>query len=306
MSRLYSLYELAGTEQAKIAAGVVVPNGLPSGIGLERLCPGGIPRDKVTAVFADEGTFKTTLVTHMMYSIATAGHRVVNVTLEDSAELCAHRALGRISGVSFGRIAGGVLDEAEKAAVLAAERSEAMRNIYVVDEIEPTMERALAAARAVPGCAAVIVDYIQLLDGGRDQKTTLEGAVRAAQLFAKNSRIAVVLVSQRIKVDEDTRADPRPRTGDMFGSSAMRMGVKLAVGLFRPWAYCKVPVNAKGPYGPYAKWLSSGIDGAREAYQNLLEVHVTKNVLGPGGAYHVLVQPETGLVTPYTVEGFGV
>ena len=303
MSNLYSLAELAGREQAKLAAGEVRPNGLASGIGLERLCPGGIPRDKVTAVYADEGTFKTTLTTHMMHSIAAAGHKVVNVSLEDSAELCAHRALGRMSGVSFGRINGGVLSEEERARVVAAQLSDAMQNIFVVDDVEPTMDRALAAARAVPGCAALVVDYIQLLDDGKDQKSTLDASVRKAQLFAKSSRIAVILVSQRVKVDDQHREDPRPQTKDMFGSSAMRMGVKLAVGLFRPWNYCKVPTNAKGAYGPYVKWISSNPDNA-EVYKDLLEVHVTKNVLGPPGAYHVLVHPETGVIEPYTVEGF--
>jgi hypothetical protein len=176
--------------------------------------------------------------------------------------------------------------------------------MYVVDDIEPTMERCMAAALAVPGCQALFIDYVQLLDG-KDQKTTLEEAMKSAQLFAKRNRIGVVLVSQRKTVDQEgpRAASPRPVTGDMFGSSALRMGTKLAVGLFRPWMWCKVPTQAKGPYGPYVRWLGSHPDHV-DLYPNLLEVHVTKQVCGPPGAYHVIVQPETGAITPYRIEGF--
>lgn len=304
MSRLYTLYELAGAEQDRLRSGQPMERGLPSGIGLECLVPGGVPRDKVTTVFSDEGTFKTTLVTQMQYSMAQEGP-VVSVSLEDSVQLCTHRMLGRISGVSFGRIHGGLLTDEERAVVAAADLSAVMRNMYVVDDLdEPTMQRCMDAALAVPGCRALFIDYVQLLDG-KDQKTTLEQAMQAAQLFAKRHRIAVVMVSQRKAIDMEgqRREQPRPVTGDMFGSSALRMGTKLAVGLFRPWMWCKVPTQTKGPYGPYVRWLSAHPDHV-DLYPNILEVHVTKQVCGPPGAYHVLVQPETGVITPYRIEGF--
>ncbi len=112
-------------------------------------------------------------------------------------------------------------------------------------------------------------------------------------------------MSQRKTIDQEGNraSSPRPVTGDMFGSSALRMGTKLAVGLFRPWSWCKVPTQVKGPYGPYVRWLSSHPDHI-EMYPNILEVHVTKQVCGPPGAYHVLVEPETGVIKPYRMEGF--
>jgi replicative DNA helicase len=304
LSRLYTLYELAGAEQERLRSGQPQEQGLSSGIGLECLVPGGIPRDKVTAVYSDEGTFKTTLVTQMQYSMAHDGP-VVGVSLEDSVQLCTHRLLGRASGISFGRIHGGLLSDDERLKVADCRLNAAMKNMYIVDDIEPTIERCFAAALAVPGCRALFIDYIQLLQGSGDQKSVLDHAVTASQRFAKQHSIAVVMVSQRKTIDQEgaRRDNPRPVTGDMFGSSAMRMGVKCAVGLFRPWSWCKAPTQIKGPYGPYVKWLSSHPQHV-ELYPNLLEVHVTKQVCGPPGAYHVLVDPETGVITPYSVEGF--
>lgn len=302
MSKLFTLHELAAEEQGKLRSGVVQERGLPSGVGLECLVPGGVPRDKVTCLFSDEGNFKTTVATQMMYTMASEGP-VVSISLEDSAQLCTHRMLGRASGVNFGRIHGGLLTEAERAVVSEAYLSPAMRNIFIADDVEPTMERCMAAALAVPGCLALFIDYVQLLDG--DQKTTIENAMKSAQLFAKRYRIGVVLVSQRKTIDmEGNRRDnPRPVTGDMFGSSALRMGTKLAIGLFRPWSWVKSPTTPKGPYAMYTKWMSAN-PAHIELYPNILEVHITKQVAGPPGAYHVLVQPETGVITPYDLRAY--
>ena len=301
MSQLHTLHELAGAEQALIRSGAVLQTGMPSGVGLEKLVPGGVPVDKVTMVFADEGGFKTTLITQMQWAMASVGP-VVNVSLEDSAQLCAHRLLGRLSGVSFGRIHGGTLSPDERCRVGSAALSEVMRNMHIVDDVEPRIERCFAAAKAVAGCRALFIDYIQLLEGPY-QKTTLDEALRACQRFAIQTKIAVVLVSQRKTIDMEgpRRDNPRPVSSDMFGSSSMRMCAKLAVGLFRPWSYCKVPTSVKGPYGPYAKWLSSAPDNI-DIYPYLLEVHCTKNFAGPPGAYVVRVYPDTGIIEPFYLE----
>ena len=304
MSTLHTLWDWAVLEQGKLRAGDVKPRGLPSGVGLESLVVGGIPRDKVTTLYADEGSFKTTMVTQIMLSIAAVGP-VVCISLEDSAELASHRLLGRVSGVSFGSIHGGVLTDEQRIAVAGAELLPAMRNIHIVDDIEPTMERCLDAARSIKGCRALIVDYIQLLEGAGDQKTTLDRAMKLAQRFAITNKIAVICVSQRKTIDmEGARRDnPRPVTADMFGSSTMRMATKLAIGLFRPWTWAKAPTSAKGPYGVYTKWMSANPEHI-PLYPNILEVHITKQVAGPPGAYWVLVHPETGIIEPYDMRGY--
>ncbi len=299
MSKLYSLHDLVGYEQDNLRNGIKPIPGLDSGVGLEVLVPGGVPRDKVSIIFADEGMMKTTMVTQMQYTMAARGP-VVAISLEDSATLCAHRILGRLSGVSFGRIHGGLLSPEETAAVLAAERSPSLANYFVVDDIEPTIDQCFKAALAIPGCQALFIDYVQMLQGPGDLKSVLDNAVVASQRFARQHKIAVVMVSQRKTIDmEGARRDnPRPVTGDMFGSSSLRMGVKLAVGLFRPWTWAKCPTSVKGPYGMYVKWLSANTAHI-DMYPQVLEVHVTKQVAGPSGAYHVLVNSETGEIKPY-------
>ncbi len=294
MSQLQNLFDVAQHELGCIRAGKATLTGLPSGVGLERLVPGGIPKKLVTAVYSDEGSFKTTLCAQMMYSMAAAGHTVLNVTLEDSAALVAHRYLARLSGVSYGRIHGGVTNAEETAIVARTQLSEAASRVFIVDDIEARWDRVVAAVDAVPGLDCLVVDYLQMF--GRDP-TVLDSVVYGAQALAKERNIAIILVSQRTKVEKDD-ANPRPKTANMFGSSAIRFGVKLAIGVFRPWMHCPLPSSPKGPYGPYCRFISAN-PAHLEVYPNILEVHVTKSLLGPMGAMWVRVYPETGIIEPF-------
>lgn len=296
MSSLYTLADVTNSELERIRRGDVQQAGLPSGMGLEHLVPGGIPKKLVTAVYADEATFKTSLVAQMIYAMSVAGYRVLNITLEDSAELVSHRYLARRTGVAYGKIHGGALSAAEQELVMAAEVSPEAGRVLIVDDLEPRWERVVAAVDAVGPLDCLVIDYLQMF--GRDP-ATLDAIVYGCQALAKARNIAIIIISQRTKVDKDN-PDPRPKTSDMFGSSAIRFGVKLAIGLFRPWVYCKAPTSPKGPYGPYCRFVSAN-PAHVEIYPNILEVHVTKNLLGPGGAIWCRVTPETGVIEPFNM-----
>jgi hypothetical protein len=238
-------------------------------------------------------------VAQVAVTAAQAGHRVINVTLEDSAQLYSHRFLARLSGVPFGLIHNNLLTEQQRERVLATRVLPYAANIRVVDDVEPRWDRVQAGVKACGGCDLLILDYVQML--GRDP-SVLDQAVFGAQMFAKENNMAIIFISQQVKHDK-ADDNPRPKTENMFGSSALRMGTKVAIGLFRPSDHCKAPTNAKGPYGNYVRWISSHPDHA-ELYPNLLEVHITKNYAGPAAAYHVLVEADTGLITPYEIPGF--
>lgn len=298
---MHRLSDLAVAELARLASGTPEPAGLPSGIGLERFVPGGIPRDKVTILFADTGTFKTTVSNHILTTMAAAHHKVLSVSLEDSAQLTAQRYLSQCAGVGYGALSGGIVsagDLASLARVSSSQRSlDIASRVYLTDDIEPTFDRVLAAVRAVPDCAAVVVDYLQLLADARDLKETLDGAVLKAKHAAKTMNVAMILVSQQRVDRRDFAENPRPQMGDLFGSSAMRTGGKLVVALFRPWMHSRMPMGSKGPYAPYARFCSANPENP-ELYPGLVEVHVLKNVAGPVGMTTIHVDGPTGAVTP--------
>lgn len=294
-----SLYDVIETELGVIASNDS-PKGLPCGLNLEAVVPGGIPRDKVTCIFADAGTFKTTLKNQLIVSMAEAGHNVLDVSLEDSCELTAHRYISRHTGIPYGRIAGGVLTPQEKATIASLPKSllEAAKRIHTGDDLAPRIGDIIRESRRLlysVGLSAVVVDYLQLLDG--HQKETLDEAMRMGQLAAKRDKVAYIFLSQ-IKQDVIHREDPRPLLQDMLGSSAMRTASKLAIGLFRPWSHMPYPLDDNGPYGPYSKLCRMHPRGT-ELYPNLLECWIVKNVLGVSRQVLFLeVLPEQGIIQP--------
>lgn len=293
-----TLRDVLDSELRRLAEGLR-PTGLPSGIGLERRIPGGLLGDKITCLFADPGNFKTTTKNHMLLAMAEAGYRVLDASLEDTPELTAQCYMSRCTDISYGAIAGGTISPAEVPIIRDALDYEIPKNVIVLpDDIEPTADAIIAYARETK-VRCVAVDYIQLLEGYGSEKQILDDAVKKFAKFAKQEKVAPLLVSQQ-KQRDNTRSDPRPRLDDMFGSSAMRIHAKCVIGLFRPWNHWKNPPpnpnpGATVPYGMYSKFLAADMDHAK-VYPDLLEAWLLKNRLGRTGAMHLRVHGDTGFV----------
>lgn len=298
-----TLSDVLGVELARLQAGIR-PTGLPSGIGLERRVPGGILGDKITAIFAEPGNFKTTLKNNILLAMASAGFRVLDASLEDLPELTAHRYMARHSGVGYGEIAGGTAAQVDIDRIGLTLDHTAAKNIFVPpDDMAPTVGAITELALAT-NADCVAVDYVQLLGsdtGLNAEKQILDDAVKRFQRFARVTKTAVLLISQQKQQSDEYRANPRPNLNDMLGSSAMRIGAKLVIGLFRPWNKCKAPTQAKGPYAMYQRYLTEDPDRI-SIYPEILEAWVLKNVLGNIGAMHLRVHPETGYIENFDDE----
>jgi replicative DNA helicase len=307
-----TLADVARTEVDAIRAGLAEVVGLNTGLGIERVCPTGIPLDKVTTVFGETGNFKTTLVSNLAWNIAAAGHKVLCISWEDSNQLSAQRMLARQSGVGYGRIAARTLDSSERGSIGVGDVETAGR-IIMADSVEPTIEAVVRLGRyykRTKGVAAIVIDYLQLLDGKGTQKQILDDAVQAAQRSAAQDRIAYIFVSQ-VRADVSGRkaedGGPRPTLDDCLGSSAMRIGTKLGLGVFRPWKYCRVP-TARGAYSEYhalaAGWPEGKEDFLKNIYPRILEIGVSKNVLGEAPVViPCLVELATGRIEPFDTMG---
>lgn len=281
--------------------------GLPSGVGIERFVPGGIPRDKVTVIFGEQGNYKTTVKNAVLFSLAKAGHTCLDVSLEDSSSLTVARYAAQVHGVPYGRIASGE----EKVPEFAAEDKVVLGRIIDGSQASPKMSDIVSLAKT-SDVSAVFVDYVQLLDGCSEDHTELANSMRLAQLSAARDRIAYILVSQ-VKQDVHARAisrdkqgrplgSPRPTIRDCFGSAAISTSAKLGLGVFRPWAYCPAPTSEVGPFGEYCQWLNNhlNLEKACQDYENMLELIVDKNVLGESPKIvRLLVDRPTGKLDVY-------
>lgn len=305
--KLPTLADCATAEIARIkSTSLQELQGLPTGLGIERVVPGGIPRGKVTTVFGESGNFKTTVKNNIVLGIAEAGYRVLDVSLEDADELTAHRFLAKQTGLNYGRISAGALTEGDREKLELSEQAISIgKNVILAGEILPNIDEIIRTARAYKhrgGLDAVVVDYVQLLESRNpraSQKEVLDEIMRKSQLAAKRDNMAYIIVSQ-VKQDVDMRTDHSPRITDMVGSSAMRTASKLSIGVFRPGLYHDTPPKGS----PYAKVVANH-PGGLETYKNILELHFLKNVLGePRVVVHCLVNPGTGQIKPFDMRTY--
>lgn len=303
-SKLPTLEKVIDDELRALSNPVQV--GLPTGVGLESVVPGGIPIDRVTTIFGESGSFKSTVKNAIVHAVASAGHVVVDCSFEDSNALTAARWIARDTGISYGAIAARQCGRMDR---YAYPSKAAAGKVIAAGDMAPTVEEVIRVARQykrVAGARAVVVDYVQLLEGGSSQKDTLDEAMRRFQILAKRENLAVILVSQ-VKQDQGMvqyrRSDPRPQVHDMLGSSALRTGTKLAIGVYRPYNFCRVPLDDDGPNSMYVQLRNNWPDGPEAfdaVYPELLELHVAKQVAGvaPTRVY-ARVRPETGVITPF-------
>ena len=265
--------------------------GLGPTLGIEKVVPGGIPRDKVTILYGETGNLKTTTKDNLIDAIASRGERVLNFSLEDSAELTAQCFLARASGVPLSRIATKSLskDDLERIRDVSITSLAAAKNVLVVGDVPPTIDEVIRLARQHQrsgGLAAVFIDYLQLLDLGRsDERFGLTEAVKACQRASRRDKVAYVLVSQVNEKNKDqSRPDHRPRLEDAFGARFIGHGAKLALGIFRPWKYW--PHNPElADRSQYYQDLVAKHPRGKQLYPGMVEIWINKNRLGEDGVF---------------------
>lgn len=300
-----TLGSVVGKEVAGTLSASGEPLGLPTGWGVDRWIPGGLPRSKVVMLFADTGSFKTTAVNQLMFNLARNAYQGLLIPLEDSDELTAHRWMSRMSGVHYGRIAGGVCNAAErqKISLLSPGDWAHLDNIRSADGIEPNIDhilRAVASAKARGGLDYVIVDYMQLLEGRGSPQDIITRAMKKAANAAKRYNIVWIFLSQQNEKNMH-RTDPRPHLVDLFGSGSMKQMAKTVFALFRPHEHWPKPTMNHPLHGMYAKFIERNAYGA-DMYENLIELWMLKNVLGRKKSMQVLVaKPEVGILDPVDI-----
>lgn len=306
--KLPTLAEVTRTEVAHILRGEQ-QCGLPCGLGIERVVPGGLPTDKVTILFGESGNFKTTVKNAMMFNLAAAGYTVLDAGLEDSNELTSQRYLSRKTSIPYGEFSAADNIDAKRTAQLNAfEPEELASRIILGGELSPNIDEIIRLARYYKrecGLHAVFIDYIQLLEGParRDERTQLTHVMRRCQNAAKRDKIAYILVSQ-INQKVDYRDDKRPLENDLFGSSTIKQFAKLILGVYRPSKYSYEPERSSRHYLDQRYYELHASDPAfADEYARLLELHVLKNVVGETAIVHADVDAPTGVVTESGIRG---
>jgi replicative DNA helicase len=290
-----------------LSRGEVINTGIPLGMGMNKLIPGGIPIGLVALLAGDTGAGKSTVVREMVAAAAQEGHGCIVFSLEDPAQLYVQRSLAASLDIpSVDLITRERLSESHRRLLHGAGEGNTpdwMDRVLIDDraglrmsDVAREVARMKRQLHLEPGKGVlVVVDYLQILasEGNLSTNDSLKETLKIAQKLAKREKVALLFVSQfntEYERDAKDNNDPRPRMSYIYGAKTAAMFCKTIIALHRPAKYCRSPIKGRH-YFPQEE----EVPPTPEQWERTIEFWVLKNIRGPEDRY-VTVDwtPETG------------
>nr|MBS0038171.1 replicative DNA helicase [Saprospiraceae bacterium] len=232
------LEELAGKEDGL--------TGVPSGFtGLDRYTSGWHPSDLVILA-ARPGMGKTAFAMCLARNAALEHNRPVAVfSLEMSALQLTQRMISMEAGISGEKLRNGKLDESEWARLHSAIDRLGNVPMYIDDTAGINIFELRAKCRRLKmqhDIQLVLIDYLQLMSGGVDNKKgnreqEISAISRALKGMAKELNVPVIALSQLSRAVETRSGSKRPQLSDLRESGAIEQDADIVTFLYRPDYY---------------------------------------------------------------------
>jgi len=208
---------------------------------------------------------KTGLGYSFALNAAKSGHGVVVASLEMSAKQLAMRALATAASVDLSRIRQRTTNGPERERLrshAARTRSLPITYLEAADQTGLSIARDVRKHHAQGHCDLLLIDYLQLIESGRDGS---ENRVQEVSTISRNLKklalelqIPVIVLSQLSRAVE-TRPNHRPQLSDLRESGAIEQDADIIMFIYRDEYYtkdaCKEPgvaeiIIAKQRNGP--------------------------------------------------------
>lgn len=231
--------------EAVIASGtpeVGIPTGYPS---IDTFA-GGLNKTDLVVIGGRTSMGKTSLAMNIVINIARRERRPILVfSLEMQARQLHRRTVATLSGVDANILKRRVPDDEE--ARLLREGIEQLEYlpIHFFDQSDQSIGLIRAQAsrltRELGGVSAIVVDYLQLVNGGgsSENRTQEVGAVaRGLKNLAKELECPVIALAQ-LGRNLENREDKRPRLSDLRESGSIEAEADQVIFIYRPEYYTK-------------------------------------------------------------------
>lgn len=209
---------------------------------LDRLT-GGLQRSDLLILAARPSMGKTAFALGMAYGAALQHGRTVGIfSLEMSAEQLVQRLLATETGVDSHRLRLGMIDDSEWDRISRAFGRLSEANIFIDDAANASIMDVRSKARrlqAEHGLDLLIVDYLQLMSGGRrsdNRVNEIAEISRGLKGLARELNIPVVALSQLSRAVE-TRSDHRPMLSDLRESGSIEQDADIVMFIYRDEKY---------------------------------------------------------------------
>lgn len=246
---------IGGLERlTKAAEGPEGIMGVPTGfLDLDKVI-GGLQPGNLIVVAARPSMGKTALALCMAEHAALNEERSVAIfSLEMSGDELIQRLLSSTAIVDAGRIRSGRLAPEDWSRVgRAADRLSAAR--LFIDDSEGVslgeMRTKCRRLKSREGLDLLIVDYIQLMEGGTSRREEsrvqeISAISRGLKMLARDLEVPVIVVSQ-LNRSPDARNDKRPMLSDLRESGAIEQDADLVLMIYRDEYYNPETSEDKG------------------------------------------------------------
>ncbi|WP_161604232.1 replicative DNA helicase [Roseiconus nitratireducens] len=190
---------------------------------------GGLLPSRLYVIAARPGVGKSSLAQQVGEAIAANNQGVLFISLEMSRQEIAARYLAKRCGINGKQLAAHAVSAADLQVIEKAAQ-DARSLPFLISE--PNGRRATLAAicaearvrKTTDGIAAIVVDYLQIIEPTHPRQTEYEKVTEATRAFKQLSRelgIPVVLLSQLNRQTEAGTKPRAPRLGDLRSSGSI-------------------------------------------------------------------------------------
>lgn len=225
--------------------------GIPTGFtDLDRLTA-GFHENQLIIVAARPGMGKTVFALNVATNVAmNTGKTVALFNLEMDAEQLANRILSSVGQIEGKKFMSGKFNNDDWTKLNEAISQLNNAKIYINDTPGVTIGEIRSKCRRLAssenGLGIVIIDYLQLVSGGKNYGTNRQQEVsdisRALKVMALELKVPVIALSQ-LSRNVETREDKRPLMSDLRESGSLEQDADIVAFLYRDSYYKKASVE---------------------------------------------------------------
>ena len=217
--------------------------GLPTGYPDLDALTGGLQRSDLILLAARPGTGKTSLALSLAYQVAQQGATVGIISQEMSRGQLLQRMVAMHTGLDLQRLRTGKMNDDERVKAFDALGTLSNLPVWLDDTPGLSVGAVRAKARrlaAGSGCDLLIIDYLQLLVGGKAENRVQEVSAISRDLksLARELNTPVLALSQLSRAVE-SRQSKVPLLSDLRESGSLEQDADIVLFIYREEQYDK-------------------------------------------------------------------
>lgn len=210
--------------------------GIPTGISLLDSTITGLNRSDLIVLAARPGVGKTSFGLNIArHASVVSKRRVAFFSLEMSREQLSSRLLSTEASVEGTKLRSGDLNEDEWTRIIEAGDILGKAELYFDDAPGITVPQMKAKVRRLKNVDLVIVDYLQLMSGGKksdNRVNEISDITRNLKIMAKELDVPVIAMSQLRRPTERSK-DHRPGLSELRDSGSIEQDADIVIFLHR-------------------------------------------------------------------------